>query len=122
MLVPGVVLFARLSTWGVRFAEEVGRGQVASIRLGATGQRVEFGVQRSPAQTESAGVSVCSVQKSASLKRWVYNVRGGRPVVTLRRIAAMLLGTLPRDDGWITESINWGQIFWQGEHRYESRS
>lgn len=69
---PWSVLFARLSAWGVRFAERVGRGQVASIRLGATGQRVEFGVQRSPAQTESAGVSVCSVLTSASLMRRVY--------------------------------------------------
>ena len=80
MSVPWSVLFARLPAWGVRFGREVGRGQVASIRLGATGQRVEFGVQRSLAQTESAGVSVCSVQKERLVKEMGVRFRGGSPM------------------------------------------
>lgn len=42
--------------------------------------------------------------------------------VTLRRITAMPLGNLPRDDGWITESINWGRTSGRENTKYESRS
>lgn len=41
---------------------------------------------------------------------------------TLRRIAAMPLENLPSDDGWITESINWGRISGRKNTKYGSRS
>lgn len=117
------VLFARLSTWGVRFAEEVGRGQVASIRLGATGQRVEFGVQRSPAQTESAGVSVCSVQESASSKRWLMGVhfRGGRPMSRSDTLLRCHWEPYPETTVG-SPSLSIGADIWQENYHYESRN
>lgn len=46
------------------------RSQASGWALPGSEWSLEF--KRSPAQTESAGVSVCSVQKSTSSKRWLY--------------------------------------------------
>lgn len=86
------------------------RSQASGWALLGSGWSLEFKDRQCRLRVPGFPFAPCRIalrrREGCTLPRWLSDV-------TLGRIVEMPSGTLARDDGWITESINRGAGIWQ---------